>query len=95
MILVVRSLQARVSGTLIEPAQVPRDTDLPLRATFTGQSIFWQPWCYWPKKCLMLLITIFYNPKTLNVQGTMLRHPVMTLPSNPQVQAPIVNNPAF
>ncbi|GMN71646.1 hypothetical protein TIFTF001_055171 [Ficus carica] len=116
---------AGVSGTLTEPAQVPRDTDLspgqPLQANQSsgslgvigrrsvsdlgaiGDSIMASTvnsrGMHDQLYNLQMLDAAYYKlpqPRdSERARNYTPRHPAMTLPSYPQVQAPIVNNPAF
>lgn len=116
---------AGVSGTLTEPAQVPRDTDLspgqPLQANQSsgslgvigrrsvsdlgaiGDSIMASTvnsgGMHDQLYNLQMLDAAYYKlpqPRdSERARNYTPRHPAMTPPSYPQVQAPIVNNPAF
>ncbi|KAJ9695681.1 hypothetical protein PVL29_010917 [Vitis rotundifolia] len=116
---------AGVSGSLTEPSQVPRDTDLspgqPLQSnqpsgslgvigrrsisdlgaigdTLSGSAVN-SGGMHDQLYNLQMLEAAFYKlpqPKdSERARNYTPRHPVVTPPSYPQVQAPIVNNPAF
>lgn len=116
---------AGVSGSLIEPAQVPRDTDLspgqPLQSNQPsaslgvigrrsvsdlgaigdnlGGSTVNSGGMHDQLYNLQMLEAAYYKlpqPKdSERARSYTPRHPAITPPSYPQVQAPIVNNPAF
>ncbi|XP_034693422.1 general negative regulator of transcription subunit 3 isoform X3 [Vitis riparia] len=117
--------QAGVSGSLTEPSQVPRDTDLspgqPVQSnqpsgslgvigrrsisdlgaigdTLSGSAVN-SGGMHDQLYNLQMLEAAFYKlpqPKdSERARNYTPRHPAVTPPSYPQVQAPIVNNPAF